>query len=101
MRTTTIKLVTIIAERVLQERLINDIMALGARGYTLGDVSGAGTHGIRQVEFVEGRNVRLETLVRPDVAQHILEYLAEVYFPDYAIVAYATDATVVRGEKYG
>lgn len=100
MQTAPIKLVTIVAERILEERLIADIKRLGARGYTVFVVRGEGAHGVRESDLAEGRNIRIETLVSPETADHILAHLEERYFPDYAIVAYLQNVAVVRQEKY-
>jgi nitrogen regulatory protein P-II 2 len=54
---------------------------------------------VRADEF-EGANIRLETLVSPEVADRFLEVLARDYFPRYAVVAWTTPAQVVRPEKY-
>jgi nitrogen regulatory protein P-II 2 len=99
MALTTLKLVTIIAEAVLEPRLLEDIHRLGATGYTLTEVRGEGSRGIRATEF-EGKNLRIETLVAEDTADGILRHLAEAYFPLYAVVAFVADVQVVRGEKY-
>ena len=99
METTTLKLVTIIAEAVLEDRLLRELRSLGARGYTIGEVRGEGTRGIHASEW-EGPSLRIETLVSPEVAASILAHLADRYFTDYAVVAYAVDAQVVRGDKY-
>jgi nitrogen regulatory protein P-II 2 len=94
-----LKLVTVVAEAVLEERLVREVKALGARGYTLSDVRGEGSRGVRASEW-EGRNVKLETLVTAAVAERILEHLATRYFAHYAVVAYVENVEVVRGEKY-
>lgn len=99
MPTTMLKLVTIVAEAVIGERIIRDIKQLGARGYTVGEVRGEGTRGIHTIDW-EGQNLRIETLVAPETARRILSHLAAHYFTDYAVIAYMVDAEVVRGEKY-
>ena len=99
MQTTRVKLVTIIAEAVLEARLIREIRASGAKGYTRSKVRGEGSRG-RRVGDVEGANVRLECLVSAQVADRILEALATRYFEDYAIVSFVEDVSVVRGDKY-
>jgi len=48
----------------------------------------------------EGNNIRLETIVSPAVAEKILSHLAEVYFANYAVVAFTENVEVVRGDKY-
>jgi nitrogen regulatory protein P-II 2 len=99
MALTTLKLVTIIAEAVLEDRLLEDLRRLGATGYTLTEVRGEGSRGIRATEF-EGRNLRIEILVAAPMADRVLEHLADEYFPLYAVVAFAANVQVVRGEKY-
>lgn len=99
MHTVEIKRVTIIAEALLENRLIHDIKRLGARGYTLSAARGEGVRGVRASEW-EGQNIRLETLVSEQVADRILAHLAEHYFPHFAVVAFVDVVAVVRGERY-
>ncbi|MER3443214.1 MAG: transcriptional regulator [Meiothermus sp.] len=99
MQTVPLKLVTIIAEAFLEEKLVREIKKLGASGYTLSPARGEGSRGVRASEW-EGGNVRLEVVASPQVAERILERLAEVYFPSYAVIAFTQTVEVVRGEKY-
>ncbi len=99
MKTVPLKEVTIVAEALLEERLLREIRELGAQGYTVGQVRGEGSRGVRASEW-EGKNVRIETLVSAEVADRILTHIAEEYFEHYAVVAYLSDVQVVRGEKY-
>lgn len=99
MEMTRVKLVTIIAESVLEDGLIKEIRRLGATGYTRSDVRGEGSRG-RRVSDVEGANVRLECLVSAETAERIAEAVAERYFQNYAIVVFVEDVSVVRGDKY-
>jgi len=91
--------VTVVVEAVLEQRLLRDVQAAGARGWTITDARGQGTRSVRASEW-EGANVRLETLVRPEVADRLLEMLTRDYFPHFAVVAWTSAAQVVRGEKY-
>ncbi|RIH81697.1 Membrane-associated protein [Calidithermus terrae] len=99
MQTVPLKLVTIIAEAFLEEKLVREVKKLGASGYTLSPARGEGSRGVRASEW-EGGNVRLEVVASPQVAERILERLAEVYFPSYAVIAFTQTVEVVRGEKY-
>ena len=99
MDTVSLKLVTVIAEAYLESRLLEEIKALGARGYSVSEVRGEGSRGIRASEW-EGRNVKIETLVSADAADLILQHVAANYFPNFAVVAYLTDVRAVRGDKY-
>lgn len=99
MKTVTLKKVTIVAEALLEDRLLREIRALGARGYTLTEARGEGSRGVRASEW-EGRNVRIETLVGREVAERLLEHVAAKYFEHHAVVAWAEDVEVFRGDKY-
>lgn len=99
MQTVALKLVTIVAEPVLEERLVESLHRLGARGHTATVVHGSGSRGMRASD-PPGDGVRIETVVSTAVAGRILEHVASAYFPHYAVIAYVTDVEVVRGEKY-
>lgn len=99
MHTTPLKLVTIVTERILEDRLLRTVEELGARGYTVTQATGRGSRGVRASEW-EGPDSRIETLVSPEVADAIVEHVAEAYFEHYAVIVYVQDAEVVRGEKY-
>jgi nitrogen regulatory protein P-II 2 len=92
-------LVTIVAEPVLEDRLTREIMERGATGYTITEVRGRGTRGIRTGD-IPGQNIRIETLVSIDVADALLDRAAEAWFPHYAVVAWASPVRVVRGDKF-
>ncbi len=100
MQTVKLKLVTIIAEAILEDRLVRELKQLGARGYTVsGEVHGEGTRGMPVIDM-EGQNIRIETLVNSTIAERIMAYVAEHYFTDFAVIVYAVDAEVIRAEKY-
>lgn len=94
-----LKLLTIIAERVLLDRLLRELRALGAKGYTISEVVGEGSRGVRASEW-EGRNVKIELILSPEVAERALAHLSELYLPHFAVVAYVSSVEVMRGEKY-
>lgn len=99
MHTVRLKLVTIITERILEDRLLRMLIELGASGYTLTQATGRGSRGVRASEW-EGPDTRIESLVSPKVADAIVEQVAQRYFEHYAVIVYVQDADVVRGEKY-
>lgn len=99
MATVTLKLVTIVTERILKDKLLEEIKELGAKGYTTTKVNGEGSRGVRASQW-EGQNVKIETLVGPAVAEKIIDYIAEHYFEHYAVIVYAQDVSAVRGTKY-
>lgn len=99
MNTVAAKLVTIVAESVLEEQLVADVHQLGARGHTVVASRGAGSRGMRASD-PPGDGVRIEVVVSSGVAERILDHVATRYFPNYAVIAFVTDVQVVRGEKY-
>lgn len=100
MRTVPFRLVTVVAERLLRDRIIEEVRRLGATGYTLTDVHGEGTSGVNASEW-EGPSVKVEAIVPPEVAERIVEHVAQTYFAHHAVIVYTQDVTVVRAEKYG
>jgi nitrogen regulatory protein PII len=99
MHTTTLKLVTIVAEHILEDRLLRMITERGATGYTLTQATGKGSRGVRASEW-EGPDTRIEVLVSHKVANAIVEHIATHFFEHYAVIVYVQDAEVVRGDKY-
>jgi nitrogen regulatory protein PII len=99
MDTVPLKLVTIVAEPVLEEHLTAELKRLGARGFTVTDSRGEGSRGIRASEL-PGAGIRIETVVSTEVADRLLAHVAKHYFPNYAVIAYVSTVEVVRGEKY-
>jgi nitrogen regulatory protein PII len=97
--TTKLKIVTIVTERILKDRLLRALDELGAKGYTLSPVTGKGSRGVRASEWA-GPDTRIESLVSAEVAEAIVEHIAERFFEHYAVIVYVQDAEVIRGEKY-
>lgn len=100
MKTQMMKRVTVVAEALVADRIEEDLMRLGASGYTTTEADGRGSRGVRASDW-EGKNIKIETVVNPVIADRILTCLAEDYFPNFAVIAYAHDVEVVRGDKYG
>lgn len=99
MTATALTLVTIVAEKLLETRLERLVLDAGASGFTTTDARGHGSRHVGSHTF-EGQNVRIETVVSAEVANRIVDQIAEVYFPHYGVIAYTSQVTVVRGEKY-
>lgn len=89
----------IVAETVLESRLLGDLQSCGARGWTMTPARGRGPRG-RRVGDVEGGNLRVEALVSAEVADRIWAVLEEQYFAHYAVTAWTLPVTVARGERY-
>ena len=99
MNTTQAYRITIIAEALLEDRLVRDVKTCGAKGYTITQAHGEGTRGVRASQW-EGGNIKLETIVSESVADAILEMVTVKYFQHFAVIATLETVQVVRGEKY-
>lgn len=92
------RLVTVIAEAVLEERLLRDLRRWGVGGLTVvraeGDPFGS------RVGDVAGAFLRIECVVAEATAQRVLDGLAEGYLGRFKVVAYDHAVRVVRGAKY-
>ena len=99
MKLTELYLVTIITERYFRDDILEKLKELGAKGFTLTDTTGEGSRGLRASDF-EGKNVKIEVVVSKEVGNNIIDYIADVYFENYSVIAYAYPVSVVRGDKY-
>ena len=99
MKTVPLCLLTVIAESVLKERLVHDLRSVGASGYTLTDAEGEGSRQ-RRVGEILGANIRIESIVSPEVADRLLQLISNEYFDRFAVIAYLSTVSVIRGEKY-
>jgi len=95
----TLSKLTIVAERLLKERLIDSIRKEGATGYTMTSVEGEGSRGVRASDW-EGRNIQIETIVAPEVADRIIDKLSDDFFENFAIIAWVVEVSVLRGSKF-
>ena len=94
------KLLTIITEASLERRLVADIKARGAHGYTITEARGEGTRGVRESGFEKAGNIRIEILCEAVVAERIAGWLKERYYRDYAMILFTHDVEVLRPEKF-
>ncbi|MFN9719742.1 MAG: P-II family nitrogen regulator [Planctomycetota bacterium] len=99
MKTVPLCLLTVIGESVLKEHIIEDIRRLGAKGFTVTDAEGEGVRQ-RRVGDIIGANFRLETIVSPEVADEMLSVISTEYFERYAVIAFLSTVSVIRGDKY-
>ncbi len=99
MRNIPVVCLTIVAEAVVEARLLRDLESAGVRGWTLTSGRGKGSSQVDASDW-EGANVRIETLLSSAAADRVLTMLAELYFPQFAVVAWVSPAQVVRGDKF-
>ena len=99
MQTVPHRLVTIIAERGLRDKIVDAVHRLGATGHTITDVSGEGSRHAGGGR-ITGANVKIEAVVPPDVAEQIATHVAEAYFRYHSVIVTLQDVEVLRGSKY-
>lgn len=102
--TQPLRLLVVLAEPEIAEALVDELRRAGARGvsWTEGRIlweraigPGAGRPG----EW-EGSCVRLETVVPPAVETAVFAALEARWFRNYAVFAFAADASVARTGRY-
>jgi nitrogen regulatory protein P-II 2 len=99
MITTPLKMVVIVAEPVLETRLVSELRALGASGYTIIEGRGEGSRHAHATDL-PGANIRIEAIVTPAVADKIMEFVSAHYFANFSFIAYVIDVAVARSAKY-
>jgi len=99
MNTHPMTLLTIVAESILKDRLVHEIRNIGAKGFTITDVSGEGSRH-RRVSELLGDNGKIEIIVKRETADKVLEVLQKEYFISYAVIAYMSEIQIVRENKY-
>ncbi len=94
------KLVVLITEAALEDRLAEDVMRLGAHGYTVSDVRGQGSHGPRPGAWAADASIRMEILCDADTSQAITQHVEQAYFRNFAMVVFVSDVGVLRPDKF-
>ena len=94
------KLLTVITESAIERKLLADIERLGAHGYTVTDARGKGHRGIRNADWDEAGNIRVEVICDNATAQAIALYLRTHYYDNYAMILFMSEVEVLRPEKF-
>jgi len=96
-----LKLVSVVGESVIMEDIAEEGIKLGATGYTMSEVIGHGSRSARNVGATGGaKTLKIEFVVPSDVAVEILTHVSHEYFEHYAVIAWLSDVSVMRGEQY-
>ena len=96
--TAKVKLVSVIGSFHLAEGIVSELRALGVSGYTRFKADGWGAHGTRKYGFIDGANVRIDTLVEVELARRILNAMA-TNFPGQ-VVAFCVDAEAIPSSHF-
>jgi nitrogen regulatory protein PII len=100
MNTHAMKLVTIVCESHAREPVITLLRETGVRGWTLFPVEGSGSRGERVADIPEYANIQIEVIVRPELADTLLEKLSREFFPRYGMIAFTAEVQVLREGKF-
>ncbi len=93
-------LLTVICEAALEHKLVADLQALGAPGWTLSDARGRGSRGVRSAGWDTDGNIRLEVICSREIAERIAAHLEQRYYENFAMVCYLAEVEVLRPEKF-
>jgi len=94
-----LKLVTIVSEGLLKDKMIELLHANGATGFTIIRAEGQGSRGLRATDW-EGPNFKFECVTSSKVAHKIVEAVAAKFLEHYAVIVWLSDVGVLRGEKF-
>ena len=99
MNLSPMKKVTLVVERFLNKDIIRMLKDVGVTGYTTVASEGEGSRGVRASEF-EGRDIRFETIVTPEMANEILKRIERDFLENFAVIAFVADVEVLRRGKF-
>ena len=80
-------MLTIVTESVIENLLTADLERHGARGYTVTDARGRGARGVRDANWGEAANIRIEVICTRELAEVLLVLLQQHYYANYAMVS--------------
>ena len=94
------KVVVLVCEEALETIVLPEMLAAGAKGYTVTEARGRGNRGVRDARWLLSSNVRIEAVCNAAVAKSIIALVEAKYSSNYGLMIYATDAEVLNPEKY-
>ena len=94
------KMLVVIAEAAIEKALVQEALRLGAHGYTVSDVRGAGTSGAREGSWEADRTVEIKIVCDAEVADAIAETALARFGAHYGLTMFFSDVQVLRPEKF-
>lgn len=95
MKKSKAKVLTIITESLIEQKLVKCLKELGATGYTIEEVRGEGRRGIRRNDWDQSGSIRLQIICDEQLADKISNYLAENYLDSYAMFIFMFDSEII------
>ncbi len=93
-------MITIVTESALERALVTELELLGVRGFTITDARGQGSRGLRQSDWAQASNIRVEVVCDPAVADGIAGRVREKFYDHYAMILFMQDVSVLRSDKF-
>lgn len=90
----------LVCEEALEAIIAPDLLAAGAKGYTVCEARGRGARGVQDARWLLSANVRMEILCQEDVAQRLVEMIVTKYSDNFGLVVYMLDVETSRGNKF-
>ena len=100
MKLYTVKLLTITCEILAQKNIIEILKKHEISGYTIYEVDGNGSRGLRGHGLKNEKNVKVEVIMQEEKLQDVVEEISRTLFTDFALVLYVSDVGVIRTEKF-
>jgi hypothetical protein len=94
----TVSRVTIYAAKGMEEGILRQVIALGAKGYTAIDCKGVGDHGSVTDPFMPATQVRIEVICLPASANKIIQYIASLH--GKSVIACEETVHVANASRY-
>ena len=95
-----IKLVVLICEEALENIVLPELLAAGAKGYSICEARGRGIRGVRDARWLLSSNVRIELLCEVVVARGLIKLIEEKYSTNYGLIVYMVDAEVSNPDNF-
>jgi nitrogen regulatory protein PII len=100
MKLYTVKLLTITCEILAQKNIIEILKKHEISGYTIYEVDGNGSRGLRGQGLKNEKNVKVEVIMQEGKLQDVVEEISRTLFANFALVLYVSDVGVIRTEKF-
>ena len=93
-------LLVIITEAALENALVRDIRERGAQGWTVAEVHGGGSKGVREGAWEADRTIEMKVICDPEIADAIASHVLATYAANYSVVVYFGTVSVLRPDRY-
>jgi nitrogen regulatory protein PII len=100
MKLYTVKLLTITCEILAQKNIIEILKKHEISGYTIYEVDGNGSRGLRGQGLKNEKNIKVEVIMQEGKLQDVVEEISRTLFANFALVLYVSDVGVIRTEKF-